>query len=179
MKTSNKLLLAIYLLVIVLILSSLVILIKNTKDYKSESKRKTLFIESEIDSLFLTVNGGANAKIIGGDSLLVKYIDYYNTKTIGKSLYVDVKSSAIVHIPKSVVYISVSADKCDLYDIKQDSLTLSAIGLKPSYIYNSKINHLKLILDSSKMGFTNTEINSLDVKMKNNSLLYNSKVSNE
>lgn len=179
MKTSNKLLLAVYLFIIVLIFSNFAIGIMNAKDYKSQSNRKTLFIEPEIDSLFLTVNGDANAKIIGGDRLLVKYIDYYNTITIRKSLYVNVKSSVIVQIPMSVVYISVSAEKCDLYDIERDSLTLSATGLEPSYIYNSKINHLKLLLDSSKMGFVNTETESLDVEMKNNSRLYNSKVSNE
>jgi len=173
MKTSNKLLTGMYLLVIVIILASFVISANKAKDYGNNLKRETLIFEERIDSLILNINFYSNVKITVGDSLLIKYVKSggFKSDRIGNSLYIEHNASLEVEIPDSISYISVFAKECKLFEFNQDSLSIEGLNLWDCILVDSKINALNINSKSSKFILNNTNVESLGLNLKDHSTL--------
>ena len=180
MKTSNKLLIGMFLFILILIPFSIYLSFKKVQNLRSNIKYETLVIDKQIDSLIINLAQKSNVQISVGDSFLIKYNNdsKFKYSIIGKSLYLDNDFSIKLKVPDSISYVSVFAGKCEFYHLNQDSLFLKTLNLYPCRIIDSKIQNLHLELRATKFKLKNTSISSLDFDFKDYSVLSANNLSN-
>jgi len=173
MKTSNKLLIGMFLFILMLIPFSIYMSFKKVQNLRSNIKYKTLVIDKQIDSLIINLAQKSNVQISVGDSFWIRYNNDSNIKSsiVGKSLYLDNNFSIKLEIPDSISYVSVFAGECDFYNFNQDSLSIKTLNLYPCRIIDSKIQNLHLELKATKFKLKNTSISSLYFDFKDYSVL--------
>lgn len=173
MKTSNKLLLGMYILIIISTLLTYFVVLNFDTGFASNESKETLIFNMQIDSMILNLTSESKSKIEVGDSFLVKYPKTSDIKTNrkGKTLYIDVNNSVDIIIPDSIKYISVYAKSCYLSNFNQDSLSLEILNLKYCMIHDSKIKNLSLKSKASRFDLNRSFITTLNADLKDNSII--------
>jgi len=169
MKTSNKLLLGMYLFIILLLFSSFIVIKlreKNVNYQKYENQK--IVLDYKFDSLYINATSTAKVHISKGDSLAIKY--KYNGNNpkftlIGKSLHIDSDASFKIELTDTLDYLSVFADKCYFHDIEQDSIEIVGIQVRKFYIQRSSLNKVKLEGQGTKYRIYKCNFNNLELDL--------------
>lgn len=180
MKTSNKLLLGMYLFTIITVLSIIILIIRRSSFITPNFTKETLVFDMKIDSLILNLNSTSEATIEIGDTFNVRYFKQSNieSKRIGKTLYLNLNNSVQIEIPDSIYYISVFAKKCKIDSFHQDSLNIYGLNTDIVEINNSEIKVLNIDSKASKFVLNNTNIDQFDVALKDYSSIRKANQSN-
>lgn len=170
MKTSNKLLLGMYLFIITLIASGFVVIGKRLLHPKHKLEVKQLSLDFKFDSLFINAGSTSKIRITKGENQVIKY-HYKSPKYLlkGNSLYIDDNISFDLELSDTLNFLSVFADKCTVTNLSQDSLKVVAIALNKFQIEDSKFSNIKIDATDSKIRFWDCEISQVNINLKDNS----------